>query len=520
MNGMDRERKNAGKRELSAPKLLAASAIRALEEAFAASGVTHETMMDRAARAMFAAMKEELSCLPHVTVICGRGNNGGDGYALAELIAETGCEVCIVTAKGVSPDREPALTFCRAFKDRGGRVIEDAREALLAIGKADVVIDAVYGIGFRGEITAEDPYFMLLKAANASGAFRVALDVPSGVSADDGRVGGLAFRAGLTLTVTSSKAGLHSYPGKAYAGEVRVVSIGIPDALASEAPTSAVLADETFAAYFLPPYHTLDHKGDHGRVLAVCGSKDMTGAALMSAETALRSGAGLVTLASEEDVTRAAKVRLPELLYRTFSFEDGAQTKAILDGIDGYDAILIGCGLGKSEEKRRFIENVLKTARGQVILDADGINLLAAHIDVLKEAKRPPVLTPHPGEFARITGKEIAAVNADRLRLAQSFAEEYRCILVLKGPATVTAAYDGRTAINTTGCAAMGKGGSGDVLAGLMAGFAARSGIGAFEAAVCAVFLHGRGGEEAAREISEFGVLPTDMIGRIARLLP
>ena len=273
----------------------------------------------------------------------------------------------------------------------------------------------------------------------------------------------------------------------------------------------------------LKPREADSNKGDYGRLLCVCGSEGMAGAAAMSIEAALRCGTGIVEAALPKSIYPIVASRLAEPVFTLFhplpdvsaSSEDG---KALSQALKRASAVLIGCGVGKSSAARSEVEQVLRESAAPVVLDADGINLLAEHIDILRECKAPLILTPHPGEMARLLGTTPREVQSCREETARRFAEEYRVVLVLKGAGTLVAAPDGRLYRNTTGNPGMAKGGSGDVLAGMIASFAAQ-GIELWRAAAGAVYLHGLAGDRCAAKYSQTAMLPTDLIGMLPELL-
>ncbi len=485
-----------------------------------AENLEKEELMARAARGMYEALRQTDIDGKRLAFLCGGGNNAGDGYALASLFTRVGFPTVCLIQDDIIPTREPAYTFYKKYLAAGGKVLNRPEDIYYELLHADVIIDAVFGIGFHGELDECEPMTDYIRFANERKALRVALDVPSGVSADDGKVGTTAFCADRTLTVTACKPGLVSYPGRAYAGDVTLISIGIPSEMLENKKTSFLLPDDEYVRYVLPERLPDAHKGDHGKVLCVCGSPVMTGAAVLSAKAAVRAGAGLVTVASEKPVTDCVAAHLAEPVYRVIDWTDQAALSSLCDDADHFSAILVGCGLGVSNAKRDFVLRLLREAKTQIVLDADGINLLRGHIHVLKEAFRPPILTPHPGEFARLTGKDAALVNADRITNALAFSKENRCITVLKGASTLITDHNGRLAVNTTGTPGLAKGGSGDVLAGLIAGLAANVRVKAFEAAVCGAYLHGKAAERTQSALSAYGMIPSDLFTELAKLLP
>ncbi len=485
-------------------------------------GVSSLALMQTAAASIFFAVRDRLRSYDSVTVLCGKGNNAGDGYELARLLRKDGRNVICVSVLGGEPTAEPALTCYKAYINEGGKVINDPKIALKKLPFSTIIFDAVFGIGFRGVIEPDSFLYKCLDTANLTGAFRIAIDVPSGVRSADGSIGGIAFAADTTLTVTAHKIGMLSYPARFFCGKIEVLDIGIPqevlESYRNENP--GFVPDDEFVADALPPRPEISNKGDFGKLACLCGSENMTGAAVLSVGAALRAGTGLVTLASEKSVIDCVRHTYPEPIYAPLDWQDKAKISAFGASLAKYSAVLIGCGWGQGAAKADFLKSALTTANTRFVLDADGINLLVPFIDMLREAKKTPILTPHPGEFARMTGLDVTDVNDNRIKYAVEFAERYRCVLVLKGAGTITASPDGRFAVNTTGNPGLAKGGSGDVLAGLIAGLAANPQISAFDAAVCGVYLHGKAADNLKEAYSEYGYLPSQLALEVAKLLP
>lgn len=480
------------------------------------------TLMRRAAGQMYLKTKARLGRLDTVVVLCGKGNNAGDGYELARLMHKDGVNVLCISVFNEPPTAEPAYTCYKAYVDEGGAVLSDPRKIVPKIRAASVIADAVFGIGFRGTIETNSELYTLFDEANRSRAYRVALDVPSGVRSADGSVGGIAFAAHLTVTVTVPKIGMLSYPARLYCGTVETADIGISLRYFEKYKEENLgfVPDDAYVEEVLPARSEVCNKGDFGKLLCLCGCTHMTGAAVLAVGAALRVGAGLVTLASEPKVLDCVRIAYPEPIYKTVVWNDAASVDALCGSLSGYTAILVGCGLDRSPERVGLLEKLIKNANTRLVLDADGINMVASHIEWLREAKKTPILTPHPGEFARLTGLEVEYINDNRIKCAVEFAAKHGCILVLKGAGTIVAAPDGRFAVNRTGNAGLAKGGSGDVLAGLIAGLAAQPVIDAFDAAVCGVYLHGKAADVLKSRSSAYGLLPSEIAGEVGCMLP
>ena len=436
-------------------------------------------------------------------VWCGPGNNGGDGGAAARLLLEMGWLVkCVLVG-----DRAKMTPDCREMERRlneAGGALEDFdpahKEQYMPF---DVAIDALFGVGLRRDL--EPDAALAARMTRWGTGWVVSVDVPSGVHADTGDVMGEAVRADVTVTFSRAKPGLCVGQGAAHSGRVVVADIGIPGDLYPDRPQAALVGREDL---YLPPRPADGHKGDFGRLFILAGSRGYTGAAALCARSAARSGAGLVTLAVPEDVypILAAKCCDEAMVWPLPEDDDSVAEKA-----KGCAAAVIGPGLGQGERAEKLALALMKALPCPIVLDADGLNIISRHIDVLDEREGLTVLTPHDGEFARLAG--CALPIRDRLGAARDFAAKHRCVLVLKGHRTVTAAPGGFCAVNSTGNSGMAKGGSGDALAGLMGGLLAQRAEP--DEAVKAVWLHGRAGDLAAEDKGEYGMTPSDLIEQI-----
>ena len=460
-----------------------------------------------------------------VLVLAGKGNNGGDGFVMARLLRQRGlaCEVVLAAKRAdVSGDARRALS---AFVRGRGRITEVTRPDQLALVEdklrsCGLVVDALLGTGLnapvRGLVAG------LIALVNGSDRPVVAVDIPSGLDADRGQPLGDAVQARLTVTFGYPKLGLSQYPGLNYVGRLVVVDIGIaPEALATVRPTVGLLSPETLGR-FVQPRQPDSHKGSFGHLLVVAGARGKSGAALLAASAGLRTGTGLVTLAGPESlvpvfsvaVLEAMTLGLPERADGSLRMAAGALRAAL----QARTAVAFGPGIGVSADTLKLTRWLLKHTELPLLIDADGLNCVASQPDLLRDASQPVVLTPHPGEMARLTNTGSTEVQASRLELARSFATSFRCYVVLKGARTVIAAPDGWAWINPTGNSGMASGGMGDVLAGIIGGLLAQ-GYQPAEACQLGVFIHGSAGDLAAREIGPVGILARDVIDRLPRAL-
>lgn len=493
----------------------------AAESAAVARGGSFLDLMERAGRACAQVILARTAPDKQVLVLAGKGKNGGDGYVIARELQRAGRDVAVLQVYG-APQAADAVTNFERAKEAGVRILPapgvDGFAA--ALGSPDVLVDAIFGTGFRG--AADAALTALIDAAKQTNAEVIAVDVPSGAESDTAACSGAVLRADLTIAIAAKKPIHILKPNCAVCGETVTVDIGIlPEELrgAAELPC-AVFSDDDLRA-LLPARPAVSNKGTFGHALCICGSRRMIGAAVLSVSAALRSGAGLVTAAFPDAAYPGIAPQLTESLL--LPLPCNAEGTVCADAMDALlpamkkaSALLLGCGLGLNADTEAFVQAVLAEADCPVILDADGINAAAKHIDRLKKAKAPLVLTPHPGEMQRLTGLPIDAILADPVNIAASFAAEHSVTVLLKGANTVIT--DGRRAvINCTGNSGLAKGGSGDLLAGLLAGLCAQ-GMAPFDAACAAAYLHGKAADLVAAETSERGMLPRDVLAALPRL--
>ena len=485
-------------------------------------GITSLRLMENAgsAGARFIRSTVALSGA-RCTVICGKGNNGGDGFVVARRLLESGADVAVILAGGAPRTAEATDMFDRltglniAVMDYG----RDPRRCAARIGASSVIVDAVFGTGFHGRV--EGSLAELFERVNSQAATVFSLDMPSGADADTGEVAGACIRAAHTVTFAAAKTGHLIYPAAEMCGKITAVNIGIPDGAFADASSAGLLDSDTIRGN-LPVRARSANKGNFGRVLCLCGSLTMSGAAFMAASSAARCGAGIVTAGVPRSIHAILAGKLTEAMVTPLpETDDGSLSLSALGPIKEMarraTSAALGCGLSQNGETFMLVRELLKVLTCPVVLDADGINAVAGHIHVLRESKAPLILTPHPGEMARLTGRSIAEIQSDRIRAAADFAQKNRVVLVLKGANTVIASPAGEIFINPTGNPGMARGGSGDILAGMIAGFAAQ-GIEPVRAACCGAYIHGLAGDRCAARLSEYGMLPTDMLMEIPQI--
>jgi NAD(P)H-hydrate epimerase len=508
-------------------KLVTGAGMAEVDRRTIAGGTPGAVLMERAGQEVFNVIAERWPdpAGMQAVVVCGGGNNGGDGFVVGRLLHRAGVQTRVfLAAARPAPEGDAGLHLRRLEGEEGVAVESAAAEKDLAaltaaLADADLAVDALLGTGLSGSPRAEAA--RVIETLNRSGVPVIAVDLPSGLESGTGRVHGACVQAVVTVTFGLPKVGHLFYPGRARCGDLRLVEIGFsPEAVAAvEAP--ALLLTEDRMAGLIPVRPGDAHKGTCGSVAVVAGSLGMTGAAVLAAEAALATGAGRVTLgvpASLHDLV-AAKVTevmtrpLPEVRQRRCLALRGLGE--VLALASGADCLALGPGLGRNRQTGELVRRLLPRVAAPLVLDADGLFALAGNTAVLKERRAPSVLTPHPGEFARLTGAAPGAIAEDPLGLAGRFALEHGVVLVLKGAPTVVAWPDGRRLVNPTGNAGMATAGAGDVLTGAIAGLIAQ-GVAPDLAACLGVFLHGRAGDLARDRLGEWGMVAGDL----RRLLP
>lgn len=480
-------------------------------------------LMDNAAQAVAEAVHEALTALEgeRVVIFCGGGNNGGDGLGAARWLQSYGVSVrAFVVGAALDAVRGDAALELAMFTKAGGRVEALSTEddwvlAELAASKADVLVDALLGTGFHGEL--EGDVLRACELLNKSEKYILAVDVPTGVNADNGAVSENAVRADHTVTMALVKTGLLLYPGREYCGDIELADISMPVKLVEEYQSDKYRLTDEIVRELLPLRKANAHKGDAGRVVICAGSPGYTGAAALASDAAVKAGAGLVSLytpLSSRDVLaiKLTEVMVHGLLERMPGILGGGAASDVASSAEAADVLAIGPGLGTSESTQEAVRTILQKITTPVVIDADALTALAGHTEILAAMQAQKVLTPHPGEMARLTGLEIAEIEADRINIAKKYAEEWQAIVVLKGAPTVIGCPNGTVYVNSTGNSSLATGGSGDVLTGIIAGLAAQE-ISLQEAAICGVYLHGLAAELTGIDIGLAA-------GELAALLP
>ena len=466
-------------------------------------GIPSLELMERAALSCVEAMEQWRP--GRALIVCGSGNNGGDGFAIGRILLERGADVTLVFAGRMESRTEETVRQMERFKQAGGKVC-----GTFEPGAYDVVADALFGAGLNRDITGD--YLDIVKKMNESEGKKLAVDIPSGISAATGCVMGAAFRADVTVTFQEKKLGLCLFPGRSYAGEVLVSDIGIDSSLITRGRDVCYTVDKSDAKKMLPPRPADSHKGTFGKLLLIAGSRGMAGAAFLSAYSAYRMGAGLVQIYTAEENRTVLQQLIPEAVISAYEEFDREELKTKLAWAD---AVCTGPGIGISEISRHILNTVLKEGEVPCMIDADGLNLLASDSRLMKGLSEGKyVLTPHMKELSRLTGRPVEDIKKNRKELLELFAEQYGVTLVQKDACTLVGESGRHTYVNQTGSAAMAKAGSGDVLSGMIAGLMAQ-GKEPYEAAVLGVYLHGLAGELACERLGDYSVLARDLAEHI-----
>ncbi len=480
-------------------------------------GIPSRTLMERAADAVVNKIMSLGLDIKSTLVVCGSGNNGGDGFAVARFLAEKarvrGIEADIRTFFiGTSNSISKGCSLQRKLTKESG-IPEDKN--FDPIDKT-LIIDAIFGIGLSREISGE--YKIIIDKINASNAKILSIDIPSGISSDTGKVMGTAVMADITVTFASYKIGHFLYPGALHSKSVFKADIGIGTEVLS--PENNVFTSLSSMPYKMPYRSPDSNKGTFGKVLVIGGAKNMAGAAYLSAKAAYRTGAGLVRIFTTEKNRTIMQTLLPEAVLTTYpeGCHTGELTSLLVPLVKEATAIIIGPGLSQSEEAEWQLRTVLESAKCQLILDADALNIIASKgNDLIEKLPSNAIITPHMGEMSRLTNKNIEFLKACPIESAKRFAKQNNIICAMKD--AVSTISDGeKVYLNTSGCSALAKGGSGDVLTGIIGALCAE-GMSPFEATANGSFIHGKAGTLAAKDMGEYSLLARDITDYISKAI-
>ena len=496
-------------------------------------GIPGSVLMERAGLAVVSKIKETFGRRKTI-VVSGSGNNGGDGLVVARNLHNEGWDTVVFLAGKVEDLKGDAL-LQYSIARKYGVDIRPVKELLTnyasIITRHSIIIDALLGTGLSKNVTGT--LSEVIRLLNRSKVPIISVDIPSGISSDSGHVMGEAIRAAYTITFGIPKRGHLLYPGAQYTGKLFIEDIGFPKELIMSDKLNIELLTRYGVSPLVPVRQKYSHKGNYGHTLIVAGSKGKTGAALMAAKACLMSGAGLVTIGVPESladifqsrVTEEMTLILPDKSDGTLSEKASKIVLSFLE--DKADIIAIGPGIGVSADTRKLLEVLIKNCRKPMVIDADGINSLEGNRKVFEKVKAPVILTPHPGEMARLLNPSdptyqggrgvtvsVQVIEKDRINIAISFAKETGVYLVLKGVPTIIAEPKGRAYINSTGNPGMASAGTGDVLTGLISGFLSQ-GLQPLHASILGVYMHGLAGDIAASEKGEHPLIATDIINKI-----
>jgi NAD(P)H-hydrate epimerase len=493
-------------------------------------GIPGVVLMENAGRTTFHILKTHLGGDVRdlkVSVTAGPGNNGGDGFVIARYLINHGAEVQTFLLGPREKIKGDALVNLHILDRMGSQIHEIRDEESLKLAarqwrQSDVVVDAILGTGLKSEVRS--PYREAILEINRVPGLRLAVDLPSGLDADTGRILGCAVQADLTATYGFKKLGMALYPGLDHCGKVEVVDISIPLHAIEKSPPRAWLYDKPDAVEFWRLRSDAQaHKGTFGHLLIVGGSPGKTGAPAMSAMAASRMGAGLVTVGVPASLNGILEAKLTEEMTEPLpesvpGYLGSVTVDRILALAEGKRCIILGPGLSTVEGIPELVNRLLDVYQRRLVIDADGLTALALNMDALRRTKARVVLTPHPGEMARLTGKTVREVQQDRLGLARSLAVDYGIWLILKGARTLIASPDGRIIVNTTGTTWMASGGQGDALSGILGGLLVQ-GIPPEEALPFGVYLHGLAADNIVERVGPSPVIATDVIEELPRTL-
>jgi len=464
-------------------------------------GIPSLVLMERAALAVAEKVITIANTDDKISVICGVGNNGADGVAVARILCNRGFSTCIYILGDENKGSEEFKSQLAIYRNCGY-----SEASINNIEDADIVVDAIFGVGLSREISGV--YNEIINNVNVMNATVISVDVPSGINADNGQVMGIAVKADYTVTFGMHKLGVVLYPGVDYAGEISVVDIGLSPKSFSQ--LFCIKSMEEVDYKIIPKRRDDSNKGTYGKLLVIAGSDDMQGAAYLSAKAALRMGVGMVKVFTTENNKTYINQVLPEAMVTTYNNEDVINSLA--EELEWCDNILVGPGLGRSKTSKDIVDIVLRSSK-VCLLDADAINIISENEELKQLLHKDVVMTPHVGEMSRFIKNSISGIKQDFLCCAMLWAKEYGITIVLKDARTVIT--DGKDAyINMTGNNGMSTAGSGDVLAGIISGLMAKK-MNNIEAAAMGAFIHGLAGDNGAKRLSKTSLVATDIIDEL-----
>ncbi len=487
------------------------------------SGISGVVLMENAAIACVSELEKRFDIKnTSFAIFCGKGNNGGDGFAIARHLFNKGGDVYVYLVASQEPVGD-AKTNYTILRNLGVTVLQVENEEYLKnfVKSADCVVDAVFGTGIAGAPTGVAK--AAIDAINRYAKFVLSVDIPSGVNADTGAVLGDAVKASVTVTFAAYKRGMFLYPGAGYMGEIILKDISIPELIKELRGGNCFAASREGIEAVFPKRNDNMHKGDAGKLMIVGGSVGMAGAVAMAAKAALRCGTGLITAAVPVSINNILQQKLDECMTLPLPDESGRISASVAERLakraNSCDAVLLGNGLGRSEGVTRFVQDFLPRLTVPTVVDADAIYAISKCDGLLEKCKMDIILTPHSQELGYLTGLTAEEVETDRFAVSETYATKNRVTLILKGHHSIVTASDGTQSVNTTGNSGMATAGSGDVLAGMTAAMLAR-GVKPYDAAVCSVYLHGEAGDFAEESMGKDFMAAGDIIEAIRHILP
>ena len=464
---------------------------RAAEEVGAIPGIV---LMENAAIACVRELEKDFDIkTKRVAIFCGKGNNGGDGLAIARHLYNMGVDVYVylVNGNGFSGDAKINYDIINAM-DIPVDTIADTEGFEYIIRSYDIVVDAILGTGISGSVRGNA--FDIIRLINENSKYILSVDVPSGIDSDSGAICGICVNADKTVTFAAYKVGMFMYPAADAVGEIVVAPISIPEHVISSQNIQINVTDSQFVREVIPKRENNSHKGDYGKLLIIAGSCGMTGAAYLASEAALKSGAGLITLACPKSVQPYLELKTTEVMTVPLDDTDGHIAYSAISDIEQRmekaDAVLIGPGIGRDDDTVKLVKEVLLKCTVPVIVDADAIYAVSNEIELLHQCTCDLIFTPHAMEMSRLTGLDISYIEDNRIEVSREFSEEAGAVLLLKGHHSVVTAPDLTQYINNTGNPGLASGGSGDVLSGIIAALVAR-GVDCSCAAAAGAYIHG-----------------------------
>ncbi|MCI1959224.1 MAG: NAD(P)H-hydrate dehydratase [Clostridia bacterium] len=473
-------------------------------------------LMENAAAAILDRCLEKATPETRFLCVCGGGNNGGDGFAVARLLFIRGYSVAILFIGKEEKLKGDALINFKADEKIGIEIVKEDK-TMEMLEKSDIVIDAVFGTGFSG--VPREPQASVIKAMNESGKYIISVDIASGVDSQNGHASEFSVNADETVTFEMAKIGNILYPGAEKCGKLTVAKISIPQAVSESVDVRIEALTDSEAKKLLPARKKRSNKGTFGKLFVFAGSKNMFGAAFLCGKAAYETGCGLVYSCVVNENLERIQISLPEAVAKPVVSKNGKFCAESLDTEDlkNADIIAVGPGIGRGKDVTEFVEKLLLEAEAPCLIDADGLNAIENR-EILKNMKCMPVITPHPGEMSRLTGKSIREILDDTINVAENFAKEYNCVVVLKDARTIIASPDGHVYINMTGNESMAKGGSGDVLSGIITALMCQK-MDAFHAAALGAYIHGRSGEIASEKRGSYSVLASDLCENVGNAI-